>query len=198
MNAVGPDLASSTIVIAVLAATCVLLVAVFAWLIIVAGRRKTALLPSVDLRIDVARLASDGPPTEGPTLEFYGMPVRLVALVLAPAGRHAELPSQQELVAALDDLVPGLAAVVSSHRPMLRQWPTQLSTQGFTHAFFNNVQLPGDRGKGTRWCSVAGRFEARDQQLMAGMLCAAEKPNSMSQVAIAHIGQWLDVVRVKT
>jgi hypothetical protein len=58
--------------------------------------------------------------------------------------------------------------------------------------------LPGERGKGTPWCSAAGRFDAGNQQLLAGILCAADKPNSLSQVTIANVGQWLEVVRVKS
>lgn len=160
-------------------------------------RRRRSELPSLDLRIDVTQLPAGGPPDEGPQLEFYGMPVRLAVLVMAPAGRTSSLPATERVAAALDDLVPGLASVVLAHRPLLRSWPSQLSTQGFVHAFFNNAQLPGDRGKGTPWCSVAGRFDAGDQQLLAGLVCSAQKSNSLGQVAVANVGQWMDVLRVK-
>ena len=189
---------STEILIAVLAAACgALLMIVFGLSWALRRRRARPSLPETDLRIDVSQLPAAGPPAEGPVLEFYGMPVRLVVLILAPAGRGNRLPPQEQMARTLDDLVPGLAAVVLQHRPLIRQWPGQLSTQGFTHSFFNNVQLPGDRGKGTPWCSVAGRFDAGDQQLLAGMLCAAHKPHSMGQVTVSHVGQWFDVVRVK-
>ena len=93
----------------------------------------------------------------------------------------------------IDSLVPGLWAVVQAHGPLVRCWPFQLSTQGFTNSFFNNVQLPGDRGKGTPWSAVAGRFEVGTRQLLAGLVCVADRPNSLSQMTVAHVGQWLDV-----
>ena len=189
---------SPQILIGVLAAVVgALLLVVILLLLTLRRRRRTAVLPSADLRIDVSQLPAAGPPAEGPVLEFFGMPVRLVVLVLAPAGRNSHLPPREQFARLLDDLVPGLASVVLTHQPMIRQWPSQLSTQGFTHTYFNNVQLPGDRGKGTPWCSVAGRFDAGDQQLLAGLLCAAAKPNSMGQMTVGQVGQWLEVLRVK-
>jgi hypothetical protein len=160
-------------------------------------RSRRAEPPPVDLQIRLSELPTHGPLAEGPRLEFYGTPVRLAVLVLAPAGRNRQVPPLDQLPETIDNLVPGLAAVVSAHRPLIRFWPFQLSTQGFTHTFFNNVHLPGDRGKGTPWCAIAGRFEIGSQQLLAGLICIAEKSNSLSQVTVAHIGQWLDVLRVK-
>jgi len=175
-------------------------VAVVFLVIIVAllrARRRKPEPPPVDLRINLADLQLGGPPEEGPRFEIYGTPVRLAALVLAPAGRNNQIPAADKLPETIEDFLPGLMAVITSHRPLLRRWPFQLSTQGFTHSFFNNVPLPGDRGKGTPWCCVAGRFESGDQQLLAGLVCAAAKPNSLSQITVAHVGQWMDVIRVR-
>jgi hypothetical protein len=194
VNEVGLDLPW---VLVAIGAAGLLLLAIFLALGLSARRRKPVESPTIDLVIDVQELPANGPPNDGPKLEFYGIPVRLAVLVLAPAGRNAQLPSHQKLVGVLDDLVPGLASVVLAHRPLLRQWPGQLSSQGFIYSFFSNVRLPGDRGKGTPWCSTAGRFDAEGQQLLAGFLCAAEKPNSMSQVAISDARQWMEVLRVK-
>ena len=58
------------------------------------------------------------------------------------------------------------------------------------------VKLPGDRGKGTPWCSVAGKFEADGEQYMAGMALCAAKPNSLSQYVIDLPGEWLELLRV--
>jgi hypothetical protein len=179
---------------ALLAVLLVILVAVARLL---RRRNKPAAAPPVDLRLRVADLPSAGPATDGPRLEFYGVPVRLAALILAPAGRNNSLPPDTELPSTVDCLIPGLTDVLAAHRPVIRAWPFQLSTQGFEHAFFNNVQLPGDRGKGTPWCSVAGRFEAGSRQFLAGLLCVADRPNSLGQVTVAHVGQWMDVLRVK-
>jgi hypothetical protein len=151
-----------------------------------------------DLSIDVAALDAVGPSEDGPRLEFYGTPVRLAVLVLAPAGRTGVLPDDEKLREACDHLIPGLAAVLDAHHPIFRRWPEQLSSQGFAQSFFSNLRLPGDRGKGTPWCSAAGKFEFGGQQLLAGLVCCAEKPTGLSQVVVQHEGQWLDVLRVRS
>jgi hypothetical protein len=181
-------------------AAALVLALVLAALIGVAAlrRRKPRVEPPpVDLRLRVEELELIGPPAAGPQLEFYGTPVRLSVLVLAPAGRNSQLPSGDSLLEAIDCLVPGLAGVVAAQRPVVRAWPFQLSTQGFTHSFFNNVQLPGDRGRGSPWCSVAGRFETPDQQLLVGLVCHADRSNSLSQHTVEHAGQWMDILRAR-
>jgi len=177
--------------------TAVLLLLVVVLVVVLRRRGKNLEAPPIDLRIKVSDLPPGGPPEEGPWLEVYGTPVRLGALVLAPAGRNAELPTGDALAAAVDCLVPELMSVVTAHKPLFRRWPPQLSTQGFMHTFFNNVPLPGEHGKGTPWCCIAGRFEVDDQQLLAGLVCTAAKANSLAQITVQHVGQWMDVVRVK-
>ena len=174
----------------------VVLLVVLLVLVLRGGTRRTA-PAEIDLRINLQELPAGGPPATGPRLEFYGTPVRLAVLVLAPAGRNNPLPAERDLPAVLDDLLPGLLAVVAGHRPLIRFWPYQLSTQGFASSFFSNVRLPGDRGKGTPWCAVAGRFETGSQQFLAGLVCVAGRSNSLSQVTVSHVGQWMDVLRIK-
>jgi hypothetical protein len=59
------------------------------------------------------------------------------------------------------------------------------------------VTLPGDRGKGTAWCSLAGKFRAAGQVFLAGLVACAAKPNGLGQFVIQHEGQWNDVLRIK-
>jgi len=160
-------------------------------------RRRKGANQEDDLSVDVASLNVEKLPADAPRLEYYGTPVRLVALVLAPAGRGAVLPPKDELRDMVEEVFPGLAAVVDAHRPIFRRWPQQLSSQGFTQSFFANIPLPGDRGKGTPWCSAAGKFECGGRQFLAGLVCRAETPNSLSQVVVQHHGQWHDVLRAK-
>jgi hypothetical protein len=150
-----------------------------------------------DLSIDIKSLDASGPPAKSPRLEFYGTPVRLVVFVLAPVGRGGNMPSAERLREVVDYLVPGLSKVLAVHQPIYRQWPPQLSSQGFARALFANVRLPGDDGKGTPWCSVAGKFSIGEEHLLAGLVCCAAGPNGLSQVTVEHEGQWLDVLRVK-
>ena len=53
------------------------------------GRLRT---PPPNLTLDLAALGEGGPPAGPPVLELYNLPVRLAAIVLAPAGRVRELP----------------------------------------------------------------------------------------------------------
>jgi hypothetical protein len=148
--------------------------------------------------LDVEALPFVGVPASGPRLEYYGTPVRLAALVLAPAGRGVALPTNEHVPKLLEDLIPGLAQVIHAQRPVFRRWPQQLSSQGFTQLFFSKVALPRDRGKGTPWCSAAGKFESEGKQFLVGIICRADAPNSLSQTVVQHHGQWHDVLRVKS
>lgn len=148
-----------------------------------------------DLSIDVTSLS----PTEVPAgvrLEFYGVPVRLMVLVIAPTGRGEPL-EKHELPTAIESLLPNLMTVLNQHQPIFRQWPAQLSSTGFQHVFFSNVHLPGDHGKGTPWCGVVGRFFVDGRPYLAGMACVADSPNGLSEVTVEHEGRWLDVLRVR-
>jgi hypothetical protein len=162
-------------------------------------RRRRGKLPLVepDLTIDVAALGTAGPPAGAPVLEHYSVPVRLAAIVVAPAGRARPLPPRDRLAGVFEAIVPGLARVVATHDTLVRRWPEQLSTSGFAHAFFRNVRLPGDGGKGTSWCSAAGLVKIRAQAVMAGLLMFSQQPNSIGQMIVEHETKWLDILRVK-
>lgn len=193
-----PDF-SLWIVVGVLAALAVLFVLIGVAVVLFLFRqfRTRRLPPEPDLSIDVLRLDASGPGEKLPRLEYYGTPVRLAVLVLAPSGRSSELPPKDEMRTTIDRLIPGLADVVDAHQPIFRRWPEQLSSQGFAQKFFANVRLPGDRGRGTPWCGVAGKFDSGGQQLLVGMLCCADKPNALNQVIVQHEGLWHDVLRVR-
>lgn len=153
--------------------------------------------PRTDLRINIDELNSVGPSSQLPLLECYGTPVRLSALVLAPVGRGGSIPETERLLLVVDQIVPGLLDIISEQQPVVRFWPSQLSSQGFIHSFFHQVALPGDRGKGTAWCSVAGKFSAHGQHYLAGLVCRANQANGVGQIAIQHDSQWHEVLRVK-
>ncbi len=174
-----------------------ILLAVAYVVLTVLRRRRSAPPPQEDLGVDVKGLRDEGPPPAGPVLHFYNVPVRLAALVLAPAGRGRELPPASQLDALADALLPGLAQVIAAHRPVVRRWPAQVSSRGFALAFFNQAKLPGQGGKGTPWCAAAGAFKLGKTPIMAGLVMRAAAPTSLGQVIVEHEAQWLDIVRVK-
>ncbi|MHB8970744.1 MAG: hypothetical protein ACYC3X_07485 [Pirellulaceae bacterium] len=153
--------------------------------------------PIPDLFVDVSELDASGPPASGPRAEFYGLPVRLAVVVVAPGGRQGELPPPEVLPGLIDRLVPGLSSVIASHRPLICRWPVQLSTQGFSQRFLNLMALPGDHGKGTPWCSISGKLKVGDRLFLIGIVCCAQQPNGLGQVVVQHEGQWLDILRIR-
>ncbi len=149
------------------------------------------------MEIDVSRLDSTGPPEEGPGLEFYGTPVRLAVVVVAPGGRGGELPPPDVLPGLMEQIVPGMTVIVAQHKPLILRWPAQLSSHGFAQSFFNKVALPGTRGKGTPWCSIAGKTQVGNRFFLVGLVFSSGSANSLSQVMVQHEGQWLDILRIR-
>ena len=143
------------------------------------------------LTVDVDRLSAEPPPKSGAGLTFYNLPVRLVAIVLAPAGRAGKVPDADGMPTLLDAIVPGLADVVAAHDPVRLRWPEQLSGSGFAHSFFVHAKLPGDAGKGTPLSSVAGMAKTHLGSVMVAMVVRAERPNSYGQQILETEGDWL-------
>lgn len=167
------------------------------WAVRSLGRREPGQVASdLDLAIDVTQLDDRGPPPEGPRIEFYGTPVRVAVVVVAPVGRDGEMPPADILPGILERTVPGLAEVISCHQPIVRRWPAQLSSHGFAQSFFNHVRLPGNRGKGTPWCSLAGRIQVGDRSFLVGIAFSAATSNALGQLVVEHEGMWLDILRI--
>jgi hypothetical protein len=178
------------------AALAALVVGVLLWQWLRRSRRP--LSPrQPELAIDVGKLPTAGPPLDGPRLEFYGTPVRIAVLVVAPSGRDGELPPADVLPGLMERLVPGMTLAIARHQPMICRWPAQLSSQGFTQAFFNLVSLPGSRGRGTPWCSIAGKLTVGQRTFLVGLVGCAATPNGLSQVVVQHEGQWMDILRIR-
>jgi hypothetical protein len=181
----------------VLPAAVAVIVLGVAWKLFRHRRRLAAIPPTPDLKIDLSLLGDSGPPEELPALEFYNLPMRLAAIVLAPVGRARELPTDALTPSLIDAIVPGMDKVAEKHRPLIRRWPHQVSASGFAHLFFSNARLPGTGGKGSPWSSVAGVFKLKGQPVMAGLVLRADKPNSLGQTVIEEEHQWLGCLRVK-
>jgi hypothetical protein len=173
--------------------------AVVVWLLLKLLRRRSA--PSAtaqpQLAIDISALGEAGPPPGPPVLEFYNLPVRVAAIVLAPAGRVRELPPPSELAKLYDAMLPGLDQIITAHNPLIRRWPTQVSARGFAHLFFANAHLPGDGGKGTPWSAAAGIIKVEGQAVMAGLVLRAARPNGFGQVILDSEEKWLGCFRVR-
>jgi hypothetical protein len=169
-----------------------------AWLLL---RRRKAAPPTSDEAedrgIDVSTLDAIPPAATGPQLEVYGTPVRVAVVVMAPPGRGGTVPIKKELPALAEYLVPSLGAVLIAGQPLYVRWLPQLSSQGFVQSFFNKFALPGDKGKGTVWCSLAGKFEAHGQLYLVGLVCCSAAPNGLGEITVEHPGEWLQILRAR-
>jgi hypothetical protein len=170
--------------------------AVLLWRIL--RRRKVrGLAAPTDLTIPLDSLSQLGPPEAGPALEFYYIPVRLAAVILAPVGRVRGLPPPSQLQEVFDAILPNLNRIVQAQQPLVRRWPAQVSVRGFANLLFTHVRLPGEGGKGTPWSAAAGIVKLHGQPLMAGLILRAESSNSLGQIVIDREENWLGCLRVK-
>lgn len=161
-----------------------------------ARRQRSGGIETENLAIDLSSLDLQPVPHQA-YLEVYGVPMRLMVLVLAPAGRSVIFPSRDQLPQTVELLIPRLTSVLDQHQPIYRSWPVQLSPRGFSRSFFANLKLPGDDGKGTRWCGIVGPFDTPGGRLLAGMILLADTPNGYGQIEIEHEGHWHNAVRVQ-
>ncbi len=188
-------LSGDWMVYAIIAAAAIVLLYLL-WKLLV-SKKKPLPAQVPDLAIDVMALGTAGPPSDAPVLEFYNVPVRLAAVVVAPAGRVRDLPPLNQLGDYYDAVVPGLSRVVATHRPLVRRWPSQLSARGFAHTFFGHARLPGEGGKGTPWCSAAGLAKIEGQPFMVGLVMRTATPSSHGQEIIPSEEHWLRILRVR-
>ncbi len=181
-----------------LAAACLalLVVGLIVWRLLTRVRRPSR-SREPQTAVDLSTLPSHGPSPEGPRLEFYGTPVRIAVIAVAPSGRAGELPPPDVLPGLMERLVPGMTETIAQQQPLICRWPAQLSSQGFAQAFFNQIALPGARGKGTPWCSIAGKLTVGQRAFLVGLVLCAAAPNSLSQVVVQHEGQWMDILRMR-
>jgi len=189
-GSLGGDAIQWVIVIAVIAVALVIV------LKLLKGKKKRV-TGGAGQGIDVMALGNQGPPEGPPTLEFYNVPVRVAAMIVAPAGRVRDLPPVNQMGDVYDAIVPGLAQVVAKHKPLMRRWQPQVSAKGFAHTVFQTCRLPGEGGKGTPWCCAAGIFKIEGQPLMAGLIMRTESTSSHGQEVIDAPERWLACLRVK-
>jgi hypothetical protein len=160
--------------------------------------RRPLLEPWQPTVVDVRGMPSHGPPPDGPQLTCYGEPIRLALLVIAPIGRDRNLPSNDAMPGIVEAIVPGLMPIIVRDQPQFHRWPAQLSVHGFCQAFSSCFPLPGNRGKGTPWCSIAGRGEHQEGGYLLGLVGCGSRPIHLGHVEITSAGKWFDVLRLRS
>ena len=160
--------------------------------------RRSVPIATTDESLVIELSALPGAAPGATRLTVYHVPVRLAVVVIAPLGRESEPPTHSEVPKLLDRIVPGLASVLSHDQTIVKIWPRQLSATGFAPSLMRHVRLPGDKGRGTPWCLVAGRTMFGDGSYAVGLALGADSPNNLGLIGVESEHQWLDVVRMRT
>ncbi|GAA4432061.1 hypothetical protein [Bremerella cremea] len=149
----------------------------------------------VDIAIDP--MVPSGPKSLlGPAVRVYNVPVRIVAIVVAPAGRGHDILSEETLRGLMESFLPQMMDVVRAHRPDVYRWPGQMSTRGFSQRFFAQANLPGEHGEGTPWSAIAGRFDYQGTGYLVGLVGCADEDNPLGHILVEQKQQWTDIVRI--
>jgi len=159
-------------------------------------RRPRRKVQRPTLTIDLNALPQMGPLPVGPQVTLHGVPMRLAVVVIAPAGR-GDPPPDHDIPTILDEVIPGIKQVIAAQDSLCRGWPGQLSADGFCNTFFTSVRMPGDKGKGTPWCELAGRATSSGQKYLIGMVLRAAAPNAYGLTVVDRESQWLDLLCIK-
>src|SRR5262249_28339931 len=155
------------------------------------GRRQEVPDRGRDLTEDL----SEFPPpkgTGGRGLTVYHLPARLRLVIVAPAGKDADVDATH-VERLLDQGLPGLGALAGPVRPgrgalaardgpRIRVWPPQLSHQGFGASFHGHTPRPEPEGEPSRWVLAAGRAQAGRQSLLLGLGLWTDEPNTLGRL----------------
>jgi len=134
-------------------------------------------------------------PAGGVDLTVYHVAVRLRLVVLAGAGKEADVDATA-VEKLLERVVPGLGAIAQRDRPRIRVWPWQRSQQGFVAAFHRCTIKGEPEGQPSRWVLVGGRAKVGGQPVLLGLGLWAERPNDFGRLTLEP-HQWLDVLRLR-
>jgi hypothetical protein len=129
-------------------------------------------------------------------LSVYDLPVRLRLVVAAPLGLEGADVKPEQVPWLLDQVVPGLGAIVRSDRPRVRVWPMQLSKEGFAAAFRRRTMTSEERGP-SRWVLLMGRMIVDRRPVALGLAFLANQDNTLGRITLEQPHEWMAVIRVK-
>ncbi|MDD3469537.1 MAG: hypothetical protein PHE53_06095, partial [Thermoguttaceae bacterium] len=141
-------------------------------------------------------------PVNAAAITIYGVPLRLAAIIVAPAGNQRNIANYAELLESFEQAVPGFARVLKTHKPKIVPWGAQLSTTGFAAKFHANVPLPEANElsanseqeyglqNGSHWCSVVGPMRRGEQTLLVGLVLHCETLTTVGRCAAENPQLW--------
>jgi hypothetical protein len=160
------------------------------------GRRAKASAKIPKLTENLAEYPPLKSSTGDRQLRIEGVPVRLRLVVVAPGGTEAEA-NLDDLAKMLDRVVSGLGDIYKHDKPRVREWPVQLSFEGFANHFHRQTLIPNETdGEQSVWVVLAGRAKLGKFQVFIGLALQAIKPTTIGRKTIeAH--EWDSVIRVR-
>ena len=160
------------------------------------GRKAKASAKIPNLKEDLADYPALKSSTGDRQLRIEGVPVRLRLVVVAPGGSEAEA-NLDDLAKMLDRVVSGLGTIYTHDKPRVREWPVQLSFEGFSNHFHRQTIIPDEAdGEQSVWVVLAGRAKLGKFQVFIGLALQAIKPTTIGRKTIeAH--EWDSVLRVR-
>jgi hypothetical protein len=174
-----------------LATAAGLLIALLVLWRIAAVRRRDHPDLEKQLREDLAEYPPPPAPSRRPLL-VNGTPARLRLVVVAPAGKHQDPISPDDVPELLNEAVRGLGEYVAADRPRVRVWPPQLSVAGFAPTFHRLVTCPD----AARWVKLAGPARTGKRVLLLGLVVAVDEPSRLGDVAV-ETTEWRELVQAE-
>ena len=162
------------------------------FVIVVFSRGKKDRSPEAGLEVDLSKLPPVGSGERNYLLKIRNQPVRVRLVVVAPMGKR----TLGKIDALLEEVQAGLGEVLHDDRPVIKQWPPQLSATGFAPTFFRLVQRPDGNAKPSRWILLAGPARAGSTPILLGLVVETEgKPSNLGLVTMNE-NQWDEMLSV--
>lgn len=136
-------------------------------------------------------------PVEGVQLTVKGLHARLRAVVICPATKETQSPSEHSLEGIFEQIEAGMSRTLIQDQPLIRIWePTFGGPQAFASLCHNLVTIPGPKGKPSKWVVVAGTVEfGPTDKVHLGLAFQTEKATSLRNLTVdGKSTRWLDVI----
>jgi hypothetical protein len=163
-------------------------------LIVVFTRKRKDMSPEAGLEVNLGSLPAAAPTERNYLLRVLNQPVRVRLVVVAPMGKR-ELG---KIDALLEEVYRGLGEVLHDDRPLIKQWPPQLSATGFPPTFFRLMKRPDGNARPSRWILMAGTARAGQTPFLLGLVLETEDAPSNLGLVTMDERQWAEMLKVET
>jgi len=163
------------------------------FMIILFTRKKKDQSPEAGLEVDLGKLPPVPTGERHYALKLKNHAVRVRLVVVAPVGKRA----LGKIDALLEEVQAGLGEVLHDDRPVIKQWPPQLSATGFAPTFFRLMKRPDGNAHPSSWVLLAGPARAGAIPILLGMVLQTEgMPSNLGLVTMTE-NQWDEMLSIE-